>query len=300
MNHFKNLFPVVLSFIILLQCSCNQENHNNEYTLVDFAPLAKLHTKLGEPGPADWLAFHKEEGQAFADYCVSRPVCPNDTLNKIYILPIGTFNELEQNLLRTTTDYIGLFFMLEVKLLKPIPDEVISENGRRMSWETEQLNTYYIFDSILIPEFPKDAICFTAITNKDLYPDDNWNFVFGQANLTKRLGVSSYCRFFENKLDSSNYHECLERILKTSTHELCHMFSIKHCRIYKCLINGANSLPEADENPLSLCPECLAKLQWSIKFDLIKRYDLLIDFYSRNKFDKEKEFCLKSKKIMSE
>ena len=133
----------------------------------------------------------------------------------------------------------------------------------------------------------------------DLYPEDDWNFVFGQASLKKRIGVSSYRRYYENFLDSSNFNTCFERIIKTTTHELCHMFSLKHCRIYKCLLNGSNHMEEADSKPLWLCPECLAKLQNCIKFDLFERYDKLIDFFSINQMAAEIKYYRKSKQLMS-
>ena len=34
------------------------------------------------------------------------------------------------------------------------------------------------------------------------------------------------------------------------THELCHMFGIKHCVFYNCCMNGSNHLEEASTHPL--------------------------------------------------
>jgi hypothetical protein len=34
--------------------------------------------------------------------------------------------------------------------------------------------------------------------NSDLYPEDDWNFVFGIASLIKRTGVFSIARYDEN------------------------------------------------------------------------------------------------------
>jgi archaemetzincin len=297
------ILAIVVFFSILISLHSCTENSNKKqinWTIKDFAPLSKLHTKIGKPGPSDWLAFHDEKGQAYANYCAQRLVKPNDSINKIYILPIGRFSKIEQNLLKNTADYISKFFMLEVKLLDPVSDKIVPETARRLNWDKDQLQTRYIFDSILIKQFPKDAINFTSITNFDLYPNDEWSFVFGEANLSKRVSVSSYNRFSDGNLDSSNYNICFGRIIKTATHEICHMFSIKHCRIYKCLLNGANHLEEADSKPIWLCPECLAKLQWCIKFDVIKRYDLLIEFFSKLQYNNEVEFYKKSKEIMEE
>jgi archaemetzincin len=50
------------------------------------------------------------------------------------------------------------------------------------------------------------------------------------------------------------------------------MFGLAHCTYFNCLMNGSNHLVESDRRPLHLCPVCLRKLQWSIDFDLLKRY----------------------------
>jgi len=305
MIKFKPITVLLLLTIILISISCNREQKksknlksNTVYLLSEFKKLGKLQTKLDTPQPGEWLYQYKETGQSYMDYCYSRPVCPNDSVNKIYILPLGTFNEIEMKLLRNTAEFIGIFFMLDVKLLDPVQDKIVPKKFRRDYFDFDQLNTQYVMQRVLEPNIPEDAICYISITNKDLYPSDDWNFVFGQANLTKKVGVSSFFRFKDNQLDSSNYQTCLGRIAKTTAHELCHMFSIKHCRIYACQINGANSMEEADRKPSWLCPECLAKLQWSIKFDLIKRYDKLINFYNKIGCEKEVKFYRESKKLM--
>ena len=308
MSLSKSLIIFTLLLIILLQYSCYQENSNKVkirkessnkvFQLSDFDKLETLHEKLNKPKPDEWLYVYKEVRQSFPEYFNMSPVHPTETRNKIYILPLGKFSEIEKKLIKNTSEYLHIFFMLDVETLASIPDKVIPNKSKRIIQGKEQLQTFYILDSILLPKIPEDAICYISITNKDLYPDNNWNYVFGQAYLTKLTGVSSYCRFFEKKLDSTNFKKCLERTIKTTTHEICHMFSLKHCVIYPCLVNGSNHLEEADNKPLWLCPECLAKLQWSIKFDLIKRYDSLIDFSNKNGFDKEKNFYMKSKLIM--
>ena len=43
-------------------------------------------------------------------------------------------------------------------------------------------------------------------------------------------------------------------------------------------MNGSNSLPESDTQPLRLCPPCLKKLQWNRGFDVLERYRKLEAF----------------------
>ena len=49
--------------------------------------------------------------------------------------------------------------------------------------------------NFLRTKLPSDAFCILAVTMEDLYPDPTWNFVFGQASLTERIGVYSFARY---------------------------------------------------------------------------------------------------------
>ncbi|HPW67906.1 MAG: hypothetical protein M0R18_04235 [Deltaproteobacteria bacterium] len=42
---------------------------------------------------------------------------------------------------------------------------------------------------------PKDAFCTLVITREDLYPEESWSFVFGQASLNTGVGVFSFVRY---------------------------------------------------------------------------------------------------------
>jgi archaemetzincin len=65
------------------------------------------------------------------------------------------------------------------------------------------------------------------------------------------------------------------------------MFSLAHCIFFRCILNGSNHLQESDSRPLFLCPVCLRKLQFSIGFDVLDRYDKLFNFYRKVGFDDE-------------
>ncbi|XP_077709825.1 archaemetzincin-2 isoform X2 [Canis aureus] len=136
----------------------------------------------------------------------------------------------------------------------------------------------------------------------DLYPRDSWNFVFGQASLTDGVGIFSFARYgsdfyssrFEGKVNKlrrvsssdysvfENYYTpevtsvLLLRSCKTLTHEIGHIFGLRHCQWLACLMQGSNHLEEADRRPLNLCPICLRKLQCAIGFNIIERYQALV------------------------
>uniref|UniRef100_A0A2K5M8I3 Archaemetzincin-2 n=1 Tax=Cercocebus atys TaxID=9531 RepID=A0A2K5M8I3_CERAT len=149
---------------------------------------------------------------------------------------------------------------------------------------------------------PEDAFCIVGITMIDLYPRDSWNFVFGQASLTDGVGIFSFARYgsdfysmrYEGKVKKlkktsssdysifNNYYipeitsVLLLRSCKTLTHEIGHIFGLRHCQWLACLMQGSNHLEEADRRPLNLCPICLRKLQCAIGFSIVERYKALV------------------------
>lgn len=72
----------------------------------------------------------------------------------------------------------------------------------------------------------------------------------------------------------------LVRACKTMCHEMGHMFGLRHCTHFHCLMNGSNHLAESDSRPSFLCPICLRKLQHVCKFDIIQRYKDMKDFWA--------------------
>ena len=61
------------------------------------------------------------------------------------------------------------------------------------------------------------------------------------------------------------------------THEIGHMFGIRHCIYYECGMNGANHIEEIQNSPLYYCAVCFRKLQYAVGFDVMERYQKLIN-----------------------
>ena len=136
-----------------------------------------------------------------------------------------------------------------------------------------------------------DAFCLLAITMEDLYPHPSWNFVFGQASARDHVGVFSFARYdpvFYGERPGKDYQKVLlRRSCRVLVHEVAHMFSLGHCIFFSCVLNGSNHLEESDARPLSLCPVCLRKLQFSIGFHVVDRYEKLFNFYQEFGFEDE-------------
>jgi archaemetzincin len=116
---------------------------------------------------------------------------------------------------------------------------------------------------------PADAAAVMAITSVDLYPDPEWNFVFGEASYEERVGVMSFARSGELEVDGL---KVLERSYATAMHEVGHMFQLQHCVAWECPMNGCNHQEEADSRPMEPCPHCLAKLMLATGLDPQKRW----------------------------
>ncbi len=219
---------------------------------------------LGKPGPLDWLASHPEPGETFQQYGKSWPNRPDAQRHVIYLQPLGTFGA-DAPPVELLQKYAAAFFMLEVKVLPPLPVDPKITSRPNPFGGPRQLRTGDIL-ARLGALLPPDGFCLLAITMEDLYPGSGWNFVFGQASLTERVGVYSFARY-----GGGSRELLLRRSFKVLTHETGHMFGISHCIWYECVMNGSNHLAETDARPMHLCPVDLHKLEWNIGFDVAAR-----------------------------
>lgn len=243
----------------------------------------------------DWMMNHPDEKfLSFDDYKKRKPERITTKRYKIYIQPIGNFDSIRNEILKTTARYLEAFFGVAVVINSPLSDTLVPDDERRVMHGNEQLKSSYINKSILKPLLPADGAVMVGFTPIDLYPSDEWNFVFGQALTKGRVGVWSVNRFGTPEKSKKDYRIFLLRALRTSSHEISHMFSLPHCVKYHCVLNGANSLEEADERPLWPCPECLQKLCWNFNvlpsehFERMKKFweeageKECTDFYEKN------------------
>lgn len=287
--------------ILLIFLSCNNgKTKSDSINVPNYAELEAADVKLGVPQDGDWLKEHKETNETFEQYVAKNPVSISEKRKVIYLQPIGIFSTLEDKMLKLTTEYVGYFFGLRTVLLDPISADAIPRDKKRVQFETEQLNASYIINSMLPKGMPADGIVIMGLTARDLYPYDNWNYVFGLASYSKRTAVTSMYRFEGYDFMGGYYALCLNRLIKTATHEISHMFTMPHCVHAECLMNGANHLVELDGQPNALCSVCMAKLSWNLNFDNIKRMEQMISFCKKNKLDADAVLLQKQYNILKE
>lgn len=244
---------------------------------------------LPPPGPHDWLAVYPERGQTFEDFVAGHPNRPDSVRNRIYFQPLEEFPAQAPSL-ELLEQFAAAFFALPVSMLAPRSGNRIMSR-RNPSTGHRQLLSGDIL-ALLRKQLPADAFCILGITLQDLYPEESWNFVFGQASLRDRVGVYSFARYtpaFTGER-SSAAGPMLRRSCKVLAHESSHMFGIEHCIFFRCLMNGSNHLAESDARPLHLCPVDLRKLQSSIGFDISARYRALEQFSCKAGFEDETDW----------
>jgi archaemetzincin len=240
----------------------------------------------------DWLGTQKEPGETFEEYIASNPTLPTNERRTIYIQPIGRFTNEQKRVVQLTADYMKAFYDLPVKLNAELPIGKVPEDKQRAigrDSEHRQIRTNYFLKDVLPKLLPHDAAALIAFTNVDLYPEETWHFVFGQATLEERVGIWSLYRLLGVNERKRKPELLLQRTLKIAMHETGHMFSMKHCTKYECLMSGTNHLAETDRRPLDNCPECMAKIAWAMKYEPVERYNNLAAFWRGNGNRKEEE-----------
>ncbi len=275
----------ILWFLILiLLFACSSDNERG--IKMTMRALAANDTPLTHPEPGEWLYEHKEKGQTYKEYIQSSPSSPFLQRKVIYLQPVGGFSPIQRDVIHYTAEYLQTFFGLEVHISPTLDNTVVPDSAKRTGRDgNEQFLASYILSNQLMTRIPDDAIVYMALTEKDLYPKPSWNFVFGLASYKSRVGVTSIYRFSDYQLDSNNYNRCLERLIKISSHEIGHMFSMKHCTHALCTMNGTNSVTETDGKPNRLCSECTGKLIWNLKIDPASRLKQLREFFIRHKLE---------------
>lgn len=244
---------------LLLLCSCSEQKAPNDIlrSCYRLSPL----TRQKHPVQAgEWRAVYTEVQEPLKAYLNRNP--PQVTVNRcrLYVVQLGVFDVKGKQILEETKAYLHAFYQIPVTELPPVAITSFPTTDTRQNTFGLQLKTPVILDSLLPSLMPDSAFALIAFSLHDLYPSDDWNFVFGQAGLNTCVGVWSLARLGDYNHSDSLYNLCRQRTLNVAVHETGHIFGIKHCVRNECCMNGSLSLGESDRQPAWLCRECLAKV----------------------------------------
>lgn len=130
---------------------------------------------------------------------------------------------------------------------------------------------------------PKDSSCILGISWTDLYPSEELNFVLGEASFKENTAVFCFGRFEPRVyMDGGQCSDItsldgdlMYRLIRTISHETCHLLGIQHCVYFHCAMNESSSLSTALSQPLLCCPFCTRKVQFALRFSLSDYYQVL-------------------------
>ena len=238
----------------------------------------RFYDEIKTPEEGDWLMTHKEYGQTYKEYIRSGCIQVDSNHDVIYIAPLSfSSNEIMDQDFITNIFLLceSYFYGLKIRLIEISSNfngvDVKTDDDKKMQINSEQLM------NILSNELPNDAFCLIGLIDTDLYIESiNKNGknifkpTFGSKNISKRTSIFSFARydplFNKDKKDITKsqkmkiYVLILKRVCKAIIKEICHMFGMKNCVFFTCVMNGHNSLNEFDNKPIELCPICLRKL----------------------------------------
>lgn len=256
--------------------------------------IARLFKPLGRPGPHDWLSTHVEMGQTFDQFCL--PGCafaPTIERSKIYIVTIGPPSLFPVSM-ELLSHLISFFFFLKVQIIPYIPLERVPRRSRvNAASRKRQLDATSVLQ-FMQTNVPSDAFCTIAVTTEDIYLPGKAEYLFGAVATVGRVGLCSIARFdprfYGHKRPKDFKATVFKRLSGLMLHETCHLFGLKHCIYFECLMNGSNCVKENDARPLHLCPVCMRKLYHCVGFEPIVRFQELrlffgyIGFYAEAKW----------------
>jgi predicted Zn-dependent protease len=175
----------------------------------------------------------------------------------------------------------------------------IKNNGieyRKYDDGSYQLNACTIIEKIY-KKMPEDAYCLLAITDVDLYNDyrvikpRKWiyypppyknDFCYELNSYKYWVGFCSIARydpmFTKDEQPSESekanfFFKLLKRSIKMVVKNIGHMFGLKNCIFFSCVMNGFGNMKEFDSRPVEICPCCLRKIFTNI----VRKYSRLDD-----------------------
>ena len=174
---------------------------------------------------------------------------PKSKLNNIVLLQI-----VETQFINLIVNNIEPLFNAHCKIEKLNLDLSFAYHQTRKQYNSTAILAY------LKPIISKNTYSL-AIVNQDLYTN-NATFVFGEAEVGGRVGIVSLARLKTNIKDDLPLLAC-----KEITHELGHIFGLRHCDNKRCVMSFSANLAEVEKKSNKFCPDCAHSLAYLAFFN---------------------------------
>jgi archaemetzincin len=212
--------------------------------------------------------------QTFRLYVIADPYIREEKRTKVVVRPLAAAEIAPKLTHPAVLRYLGAFFGATVEVARPISLGTVTGGARRThpTWGDRQVHSLHILEKVLVPSLPDDAITHIGVTTDELWPNERYNYVFGQALLRRSAAVWSTNRLGMIPEHTSHDVRALLRNLKIATHEASHTLSMTHCVRYMCDMQATKHVGELDACPLWMCAECAMKVCWALRLDPAQRY----------------------------
>jgi archaemetzincin len=173
----------------------------------------------------------------------------NSQTQHIGVVPLGT---VPDKVTQVIAAHISGYLNLIPEVLPPMGNPNYALDKNRLQYDAgaivEQLE-----------EMPAAGIeKVVAVLDVDLFVPI-FTHVFGEARQGGRAALISLFRLRQQTaLPASTPSTVLERAAKIALHELCHLYSLSHCRDADCLMRFSGDIAELDRTPFYFCRYCAA------------------------------------------
>ncbi len=169
---------------------------------------------------------------------------------EVLLLPLG---ETNLRLLKWLQESLQERLISQFPISPPIPLPKSGLNPQRNQYNSRVILNWLRFNQFSFP--------LLAVADVDLY-SPGLNFVFGEAELGGKVAIISLARLNPTFYGlPSNELLLRDRTLKETTHELGHLFGLRHCPNRLCVMHFSNTLTDTDQKGSIFCDQCERRLQ---------------------------------------
>jgi archaemetzincin len=196
--------------------------------------IENFHKEIAIPRSSDWLWEHVEKGLSYKVYITGINTSPSKSHNVIYIQNLD--NNMEESFL---TDRMLEHMRILLELYyPPMKAKLNPDNSSLETLKIDNRNNYYLQYHAgqaiekVTKLIPKDGLIIIGLTSYDIYPREEWNFVFGLADKMSGCGIFSFKRYYEELKSQYEGEELQLQVTKLAgkvmLHEVGHLFGLPH------------------------------------------------------------------------